>query len=46
MKKILIAGDHSILREALKRLLLVRADIDRIGEANDSREVMKETFVQ
>lgn len=36
----LIADDHSIVREGLRRLLEAEGDIDVVGEAADGREVL------
>ena len=38
--RVLIADDHPIVRDGLKRLLLLENDIDVVGEAGDGREVL------
>jgi DNA-binding NarL/FixJ family response regulator len=38
--RILIAEDHPIVRDALKKLLLLEDDFDVVGEAADGREVL------
>lgn len=40
-KKILIAEDHTILREGLKALLLSSHDLDIVGEAEDGRKAVQ-----
>jgi len=40
-KKIVIAEDHTILREGLKALLSSSAELDVVGEAQDGREALK-----
>ena len=40
-KRIVIAEDHTILREGLKALLSSSADLDVIGEAEDGREAVR-----
>lgn len=42
MKRVLIADDHAILREGLKRMLQDNSDIGKIGEVSNSREVLRE----
>jgi DNA-binding NarL/FixJ family response regulator len=39
-KKILIAEDHTILREGLKALLLASSDLEIVGEADDGRKAV------
>jgi DNA-binding NarL/FixJ family response regulator len=39
-KKILIAEDHTILREGLKALLLAGTDLEIVGEADDGRKAV------
>jgi len=41
MIRIVIADDHTIVREGLKQLLSAAADLDVVGEAQDGREVMQ-----
>jgi DNA-binding NarL/FixJ family response regulator len=38
--RIVIADDHHIVRDGLKKLLLLEDDIEVIGEAGDGREVL------
>jgi DNA-binding NarL/FixJ family response regulator len=40
-KKIIIAEDHTILREGLKALLSSSADLEVVGEAEDGREAIR-----
>jgi DNA-binding NarL/FixJ family response regulator len=40
-KKLVIAEDHTILREGLKALLTTRPDIEIVGEAEDGREAIR-----
>jgi DNA-binding NarL/FixJ family response regulator len=39
--RIVIADDHPIVRDGLKKLLLLEDDFEVIGEARDGREVLK-----
>src|SRR5580693_5117308 len=39
--RILIADDHPIVRDGLKKLLLLEDDFDVVGEAGDGREVLE-----
>lgn len=39
--RVLIADDHPIVRDGLKRLLELEDDIDVVGEASDGREVLE-----
>jgi two-component system, NarL family, nitrate/nitrite response regulator NarL len=39
--RLLIADDHPIVRDGLKKLLLLEDDFDVIGEAGDGREVLE-----
>ena len=39
--RILIADDHPIVRDGLKKLLLLEEDFEIVGEANDGREVLE-----
>src|SRR5215467_9599108 len=39
--RILIADDHPIVRDGLKKLLLLEDDLDVVGEASDGREVLE-----
>ena len=41
MIRIVIADDHTILREGLKQLLLAASDFDVVGEAADGHEVLQ-----
>jgi len=41
MIRIVIADDHTILREGLKQLLLAASDLAVVGEAVDGREVLQ-----
>src|SRR5580692_4649302 len=41
MVRILIADDHPIVRDGLKKLLLLEDDFDIVGEAGDGREVLE-----
>src|SRR6202167_5829186 len=41
MVRILIADDHPIVRDGLKKLLLLEDDFDVVGEAGDGREVLE-----
>ena len=38
--RVMIADDHPIIREGLRKLLSLEADIDVVGEAADGREVL------
>lgn len=40
--RVLLADDHTILREGVRSLLAGEADIDVVGEASDGREVMEQ----
>jgi DNA-binding NarL/FixJ family response regulator len=42
MIRVLIADDHTILREGLKQLLLAAGDLEVVGEARDGNEVMQQ----
>ena len=42
MIRVVIADDHTILREGLKQLLQSAGDLDVVGEAGDSHEVLRE----
>lgn len=39
--RVLIADDHPIVRDGLKKLLLLEDDIDIVGEAGDGRQVLE-----
>ena len=41
MIRVVVADDHTILREGLKQLLLAAGDIDIVGEAGDGHEVLR-----
>ena len=41
MIRVVIADDHTILREGLKQLLLAASDFDVVGEAADGHEVLQ-----
>ena len=41
MIRVVIADDHTILREGLKQLLLAAGDLDVVGEARDGHEVLE-----
>jgi DNA-binding NarL/FixJ family response regulator len=41
MIRIVIADDHPIVRDGLKKLLLLEDDFDVVGEAGDGREVLE-----
>src|SRR5450631_1235962 len=41
MVRILIADDHPIVRDGLKKLLLLEDDFEIVGEAGDGREVIE-----
>jgi DNA-binding NarL/FixJ family response regulator len=40
MIRVLIADDHTILREGLKQLLMAAGDLEVVGEARDGHEVL------
>jgi len=40
--RVLLADDHTILREGVRSLLAGEADIEVVGEASDGREVMEQ----
>src|SRR6266446_10528424 len=40
MVRIVIADDHPIVRDGLKKLLLLEDDFEVVGEAGDGREVL------
>ena len=42
MIRVLVADDHTILREGLKQLLLSAGDLDVVGEARDGHEVIRQ----
>lgn len=42
MIRVLIADDHTIMREGLKQLLLSTGDLDVVGEARDGHEVLQQ----
>ena len=42
MIRVLVADDHTILREGLKQLLLAAGDLDVVGEARDGHEVLQQ----
>src|ERR1700733_8975351 len=39
--RILVADDHPIVRDALKKLLVLEEDVEVVGEAGDGREVLE-----
>jgi len=39
--RIVIADDHPIVRDGLKKLLLLEDDFEIVGEAGDGREVLE-----
>ena len=41
MVRIVIADDHPIVRDGLKKLLLLEDDFEVVGEAGDGREVLE-----
>jgi DNA-binding NarL/FixJ family response regulator len=41
MIRVVIADDHTIVREGLKQLLLAASDLDVVGEARDGQEVLQ-----
>src|ERR1700687_4405298 len=41
MIRVIIADDHTIVREGLKQLLLAAGDLDVVGEARDGHEVLQ-----
>src|SRR5580693_4790406 len=41
MVRIIIADDHPIVRDGLKKLLLLEEDFEIVGEASDGREVLE-----
>src|SRR6202167_2677047 len=41
MVRILIADDHPIVRDGLKKLLVLEEDFDVVGEAGNGREVLE-----
>ena len=46
MIRVVIADDHTILREGLKQLLQSAGDLDVVGEAGDGHEVLREVRVR
>lgn len=42
MIRVLIADDHTIMREGLKQLLVAAGDLDVVGEAQDGHEVLQQ----
>jgi len=42
MIRVLIADDHTIMREGLKQLLFAAGDLEVVGEASDGTEVMRQ----
>lgn len=43
--KVLIADDHAILRQGIKRVLNFEEDIEAVGEAEDGQEALARTLV-
>lgn len=43
--KVLIADDHAILRQGIKRVLNFEEDIEVVGEAEDGQEALARTLV-
>ena len=43
--KILIADDHALLRQGIKRVLNFEEDLEVIGEAGDGQEALARTLV-
>jgi YesN/AraC family two-component response regulator len=41
MIRVVIADDHTIVREGLKQLLAAATDLDVVGEARDGHEALK-----
>jgi DNA-binding NarL/FixJ family response regulator len=42
MIRVLVADDHTIMREGLKQLLVAAGDLDVVGEARDGHEVLQQ----
>ena len=42
MIRVLVADDHTIMREGLKQLLLAAGDLDVVGEARDGHDVLRQ----
>ena len=38
--RILLVDDHQVVREGLRRMLELEADIEVVGEANDAKEAL------
>ena len=43
--KILIADDHALLRQGIKRVLNFEDDLEVVGEAEDGQETLARTLV-
>ena len=43
--KILIADDHALLRQGVKRVLNFEDDLEVVGEAEDGQETLARTLV-
>ncbi len=43
LKRILIADDHKLVRQGIRRLLEAEADFEIVGEANDGVEAVEKT---
>ena len=43
--KILIADDHALLRQGIKRVLNFEEDLEVVGEAEDGQETLARTLV-
>ena len=43
--KILIADDHALLRQGIKRVLNFEEDLEVVGEAEDGQEALARTLV-
>ena len=41
MIRVMIADDHPIVRDGIRRLLSLEEDIEVVGEAGDGREVLR-----
>jgi DNA-binding NarL/FixJ family response regulator len=44
--RIVLADDHPIVRDGLKKMLMLESDLEVVGEANDGREALEQVQLQ
>ncbi len=44
--RIVLADDHPIVRDGLKKMLMLESDLEVVGEANDGREALEQIQLQ